>query len=105
MRKKSAVPAAIEPLVDLFDTLPDVSLSDLDAPDLSVVTDVVADATVLAADTATVIGRHSGRFASRAASATWRHRDTVATVAVIGVVVLAIASIAKRSKDSDVDEI
>lgn len=106
MHAKSAISHSIDSLSDVIDSVPFDSLPDLEAPDMSAVSDALLDASNAMADTAVVIGRQGGRYASRTARAAWKNREAVATVAVVVLVLVAIASVVKKKKQNtdDTDE-
>ena len=104
MRAQSAISHSIDSLTDAIDSVSFDSLSDLDTPDLSAMSEALSDASTVVADTALVLGRTGSRLATSTGKAAWKHRGTVATVAVVAIVVVAIASIIKRMTSSDDDE-
>ena len=104
MRAQSAISHSIDSLSDFIESVPFDSLPDLEAPDLSAMSEALSDASAVVADTAVVLGRQGGRFANRTARSAWNNRETVATVAVVALVLLAITSMIKRKKSDDTDE-
>jgi len=104
MRAQSAISHSIDSLSDFIESVPFDSFPDLEAPDLSAMSEALSDASVVMTDTAAVLGRHGRRYATRTAQSAWNNRETVATVAVVALVLLAITSMIKRKKSDDTDE-